>query len=81
VEGSAPSETKEETANRVRGGKVGTPGTLGSSARTDRRTMMAINLDQLVPYQEAAWDERPKGESSGSSWRANVVQTKPRGRR
>jgi hypothetical protein len=44
VEWWAPSEMKEETANRVRVGDVGTPATLGSSHHTDRRKMV-INLE------------------------------------
>jgi hypothetical protein len=37
VEGSAPSETKEETAHRVGAGDVGTLATLGSFVCTDRK--------------------------------------------
>jgi hypothetical protein len=47
VEGSAPSETKEETAHRVGAIIVGAPTTLGKFGRTNRRKMM-INLDGMV---------------------------------
>jgi hypothetical protein len=73
VEGSAPSETKEETAHRVGAGDIRAPVTLGSFARTDQkkdfhslhpvvchdmeRRMMVVHLDRLAPYQGAAWDE------------------------
>jgi hypothetical protein len=51
---------KEETAHRVRDRDVGALITLGTVALTDQyRGMMVINLDRLVPYQGAAWDEWP----------------------
>jgi hypothetical protein len=37
MEGSAPSETEEEAANRVAIGDLGTQATSGSFARTDRK--------------------------------------------
>jgi hypothetical protein len=74
VEGSAPSESKEETAHRVGTGDVGAQATLGSFARTDRkkdlyylhpvmchdveRKMTVVHVDQLAPYQGAARDEQ-----------------------
>jgi hypothetical protein len=59
VEGSAPSETKEEMAHRVRAGDLGALITLGSFACTEhKRRMMVEHLDQLASYEGAAWDER-----------------------
>jgi hypothetical protein len=43
VEGSAPSEMKEET----------------SKALPSEKMMMVVHLEQLAPYQGIAWDERP----------------------
>jgi hypothetical protein len=57
VEGSAPSETKEETAHRVGTINVGALTTLGTFGRTKLRKMMVLNLDRLAPYQGAARDE------------------------
>jgi hypothetical protein len=63
VEGSAPSETKEETAYRVEALNVGVLTTLGTFDRTNRRKMMMmmmmmmVNLDQLASYEGIAWDE------------------------
>jgi uncharacterized cupin superfamily protein len=46
LEGSAPSETKEESAHRVRAGDVGATTTLGSFACTEqKRMMMVVHLD------------------------------------
>jgi hypothetical protein len=57
MEGSAPSETKEETTNdSLRAIKVGALTTLGTFGCTNR---MVINLDWLAPYQGAARDEWP----------------------
>jgi hypothetical protein len=58
VEGSAPSETEKETAHKVRAGGVGALTTLGTSVRTDGRTMMVIKLDRLAPYQAARHSTR-----------------------
>jgi hypothetical protein len=45
VEGSAHSETENETAHRVGAGNMGAPATLGSSACNDWRSrMMVIHL-------------------------------------
>jgi hypothetical protein len=54
------SETKEETAHRVRAIHVGALTTLGSSECTNqkRRMMMMIYLDHLAPYEGTAWDKR-----------------------
>jgi hypothetical protein len=59
VEGSAPSETKEETAHRLRARDVGAPATLGSFAFTDRKSGMVVIKSGLAPYEETARDERP----------------------
>jgi hypothetical protein len=60
VKGSAPSETKEETAHRVRAGDVGALATLGSFDPTDRKSrMLVINLNRLTPYEETAQGEQP----------------------
>jgi hypothetical protein len=64
VEGSAPSDTKEETANNVRAGDVGTPSLLGSFALTYLKSrimmmMMMMYLDRLALYEGTARDERP----------------------
>jgi hypothetical protein len=40
---------EKETAYRVRGMDVGALTILGTSACTDQRKMMMINLDQLAP--------------------------------
>jgi hypothetical protein len=46
MEGSAPSETKEETANNsLRAMEIGALTSLGTFACTDRKKMMVINLD------------------------------------
>jgi hypothetical protein len=61
VEGSAPSETKVETAHRVKTGNTctGAPTTPVSFARTDRkRRVMVIHLVGLAPYEGANQDER-----------------------
>jgi hypothetical protein len=61
VEGSAPSETKEEPTSSFRVGDIDVRAltTLGTSGRTKRRKIMVIYLDRLEPYQGAARDERP----------------------
>jgi hypothetical protein len=48
VEEPAPSETEKETAHRVRAIAVGALAILGTSACTERRKMMVINLDRLA---------------------------------
>jgi hypothetical protein len=77
VEGSAPSETKEEPARRVRAGDVGAPATLGSFAHIDRK-------------KDGGSISGPTGILSGSrSGRAALrscrrvisMTTKPRGRK
>jgi hypothetical protein len=40
VEGLTPSETKEQTAHRVRAGDIGTVAILGSFAPTDQKSRM-----------------------------------------
>jgi hypothetical protein len=45
LEGSAPSETKEETANSLRAIDVGALTTLKAFACTNWRKMAMINLD------------------------------------
>jgi hypothetical protein len=45
VEGSAPSEMKNETANRVGTINVGTLNIHGAFGSTNRRMMMVLNLD------------------------------------
>jgi hypothetical protein len=57
VEHTALSERKEEATNRIRARDVGTPAALDTSARTDRRKMMVINLDRLASYEGTARDE------------------------
>jgi hypothetical protein len=75
VEGSAPSETKEETAHRIGARDIRTPIILGSFACTNKkrdfyslhpvvchdveRKMMVVYLDRLAPYQGATQDEWP----------------------
>jgi hypothetical protein len=60
MEESAPIEMKEATAYRVRAANVGPPATLGSFSSTDWKSRMTvINLDQLAPYQGAAWYKQP----------------------
>jgi hypothetical protein len=60
LEGSAPSETKEETTNNsLRGINIETLTRFGTFGHTNRSKMMVIHLDRLAPYQGAAWDERP----------------------
>jgi hypothetical protein len=59
MEGSAPSGTKEETAHSLGAINVGALSTLETFGLTNRKKMMAINLDRLAPYQVAALDERP----------------------
>jgi hypothetical protein len=60
VEGSAPSETKEETTHRVGAGGVGALTTLETFTLTDQKSRMTgIHLDLLVRHRGAAWDERP----------------------
>jgi hypothetical protein len=59
VEGLASSETKDETAHRVRAGDVGALATLGSFVPTDWKSiMMVINLDWLAPYEGTAQDKQ-----------------------
>jgi hypothetical protein len=43
--------------------------------------LMVVDLHRLAPYQGAAWDERPEGGSSRSSWRVIIMRAEPRGRR
>jgi hypothetical protein len=75
MEGSSLSKMKEETAQRVRTGSVGTPGTLGSFFFTDRRNrMMVINLDRLASYEGTTQDKQPKGVN-GSSWKVITMKT------
>jgi hypothetical protein len=75
VYGSAASETKEETARKVRAGDVGAPTTPGGlAAPTERRVfiicillcvilwkiwLMIVYLDRLAPFVGTARDERP----------------------
>jgi hypothetical protein len=59
VEGSAPSETKEDMGHRIEEINVGALTSLGTFGRNKRRKMMAINLDRLAPYEGTARDERP----------------------
>jgi hypothetical protein len=70
----APSKTKKETAHRVRAGDIRAPASLGSlPAPTKRRIfnicillyvmmwkrcLMAVNLDQLAPYERTAQNKR-----------------------
>jgi hypothetical protein len=58
VEGSAPTETKEEATNSLRTMCVGALTTLGSFACTERkRIIMLIHLDRLAPYEGTAQHE------------------------
>jgi hypothetical protein len=75
VEGSVPSETKEEAAQRVAIGELGTQAILGSFARIDRKKdlyclhpvvcydvegrMIVVHVDQLAPHQGACRGEWP----------------------
>jgi hypothetical protein len=60
VEGSTPSKTVNETANRVEAGNVGALATLGSFVPlTGKSGMMVKNLDWLAPYQGATQDAQP----------------------
>jgi hypothetical protein len=60
VKDLAPSETKEETAYRVRTGDVGALTTLGSFVCTKwKRRMMVINLDRMAPCVGTARYQRP----------------------
>jgi hypothetical protein len=53
VEGLAPSETKEETAHRVRTGDVGAPATLGSlPSPTERRIFIFCILGCVMMWKE-----------------------------
>jgi hypothetical protein len=58
VEESVPSETKEETVNRVGAINVGAMTTLGTFGCTIWKKMV-INLDRLAPYEGTAQDGRP----------------------
>jgi hypothetical protein len=42
--------------------------------------MIVVYLNQFTPYQKTAWDGRPQGGSSGSSWRLITWRTEPCGR-
>jgi hypothetical protein len=54
VEGSAPSETKEEAIKSSSSAMdIGALTILGSFARTDRRKMVVINLDRLHPMRKS----------------------------
>jgi hypothetical protein len=55
----ATAQTKEETISSLRAKDVGASTTRGTFARTDRRKMMLVHLDQLAPYQGAARDDQP----------------------
>jgi hypothetical protein len=59
VEGSAPSEMKEEMTHRIGAINVGALTTLRTFGRINRRKMMVIHLDQLALYQGATQDEQP----------------------
>lgn len=60
MEGLTHSETKEETAHRVRARDVGASTTLGPFACTERkRRIMVVHLDRLAPYEGTGWDKRP----------------------
>jgi hypothetical protein len=72
---------KEEMAHRVGVINVGALTTLETFGRTNQRKMMVINLDQLAPYQGAAWDEQPLGRSSRNGWSKQYRKTEPRGGR
>jgi hypothetical protein len=69
VEGSATSETKEETiCDGVTSGSVGALTTIVTFAPTDRESrMMGMNVYRLAPYQGAARYERPSDGSIRSS--------------
>jgi hypothetical protein len=67
VKGSAPSETKKETAHGVIAADAGALITLGTFAHTIRRNMMVVHLDRLAHYEGTAWDERPEGGNNRSS--------------
>jgi hypothetical protein len=59
VEELVTSKPENETADGVRAMYVGALIILGTFARTDRKRMMAINLDPLAPYEGTARDKRP----------------------
>jgi hypothetical protein len=97
VEEPATAQTKEEIEHNLRAMDVGALITLGTFAHTDRkkdlyclhpmvyhdvkRKMMAVNLNQLAPYEGTAEDEWPKGWSSGSTWRVITMRNEPWGGR
>jgi hypothetical protein len=68
VEGSAPSETKEETTNNsLRALNVGALTILGTFARIDRKSrMIVINLNRLAPCEGTAWTAGLKGGAEGA---------------
>jgi hypothetical protein len=59
VEGSAPSETKENTTSILRIRNMGVTTTLGTFVRTDRRKIVVIHLERQAPYEGVARGEPP----------------------
>jgi hypothetical protein len=68
---------KEDMAHKVGVINVGALTTLETFGCTNRRKMMAINLDQLAPYHETAQDEQPLGGNSRSDWSKHFRKSEP----
>jgi hypothetical protein len=81
VEGSAPSEKKEEPANKVEAGNIALT-TLGTFVPTNQKSrMMGIHLDRLEPYERATWDKqllREQQEQMESNHHENQATGKER---
>jgi hypothetical protein len=60
--GVGPLQNERREAHRVGARGLGALTTLKTSAHTDRRKKMVINLDRLTPYEETAWDEALRRE-------------------
>jgi hypothetical protein len=58
VEELATTQVKEEATGSLRAIDVGVSTTLGTFASINLRKMV-VHLDQLAPYQGAAWDKWP----------------------